>query len=34
MLVFGLGFVPALLSDGGRALEDRLANTRVIRITA
>ena len=34
MLVFGLGFVPALLSDGGRALEDRLADTRVIRITA
>ena len=34
ILVFGLGFVPALLSDGGRALEDRLADTRVIRIAA
>lgn len=30
----GLGFVPALLADGGRALEDRLAETRVIRVGA
>lgn len=28
----GLGFVPALLSDGGRAIEDRLADTRVVRL--
>jgi uncharacterized RDD family membrane protein YckC len=31
---FGLGFVPAILNDGGRALEDRLADTRVIRVPA
>jgi uncharacterized RDD family membrane protein YckC len=31
---FGLGFVPAVLNDGGRALEDRLADTRVIRVPA
>lgn len=30
----GLGYVPALLADGGRALEDRLADTRVIRVPA
>jgi uncharacterized RDD family membrane protein YckC len=30
----GLGFVPALLADGGRALEDRLADTHVIRVPA
>jgi uncharacterized RDD family membrane protein YckC len=30
----GLGFMPALLNDGGRALEDRLADTRVIRVPA
>lgn len=28
----GLGYVPALLADGGRALEDRLADTRVVRV--
>ena len=31
---FGIGFVPAVLNDGGRALEDRLADTRVIRVPA
>jgi uncharacterized RDD family membrane protein YckC len=30
----GLGFVPALLGAGGRALEDRLADTRVVRMSA
>jgi uncharacterized RDD family membrane protein YckC len=30
----GIGFVPALLSEGGRALEDRLADTHVIRVPA
>jgi uncharacterized RDD family membrane protein YckC len=30
----GLGFLPALLGDGGRALEDRLADTHVIRVSA
>jgi uncharacterized RDD family membrane protein YckC len=30
----GLGFLPALLADGGRALEDRLADTRVVRVSA
>ncbi len=29
---FGLGFVPALVADGGRAIEDRLADTRVVRL--
>jgi uncharacterized RDD family membrane protein YckC len=29
----GLGFLPALVSDGGRALEDRLADTHVIRVS-
>ncbi len=28
----GIGFVPALLADGGRAIEDRLADTRVVRV--
>jgi uncharacterized RDD family membrane protein YckC len=27
----GLGFVPALLGEGGRAIQDRLADTRVVR---
>jgi uncharacterized RDD family membrane protein YckC len=31
---FGLGFVPALFGNGGRALEDRLADTRVVRMSA
>ena len=30
----GLGFLPALFAEGGRALEDRLADTRVVRVTA
>ena len=30
----GLGFAPALLGSGGRALEDRLADTRVVRMSA
>jgi resuscitation-promoting factor RpfA len=30
----GLGFAPALLGAGGRALEDRLADTRVVRMSA
>jgi hypothetical protein len=30
----GIGFVPALLADGGRAIEDRLADTRVVRVPA
>jgi uncharacterized RDD family membrane protein YckC len=30
----GLGFLPALLADGGRAFEDRLADTRVVRVPA
>ena len=30
---FGLGFVPALLAEGGRAVEDRLADTRVVRVS-
>jgi uncharacterized RDD family membrane protein YckC len=30
----GLGFLPALVGDGGRAIEDRLADTRVVRVTA
>ena len=31
---FGLGFLPAVLADGGRAVEDRLADTRVVRVAA
>lgn len=31
---FGLGFLPALVAEGGRAIEDRLADTRVVRVTA
>lgn len=31
---FGLGFLPAVLGEGGRAIEDRLADTRVIRVSA
>ena len=31
---FGLGFLPALVAEGGRAIEDRLADTRVVRLTA
>ena len=34
LCTLGLGYVPALLADGGRALEDRLADTRVIRVAA
>jgi len=30
----GLGFLPALLGEGGRAIEDRLADTRVVRVSA
>ena len=30
----GLGFAPALLGAGGRAIEDRLADTRVVRMSA
>jgi uncharacterized RDD family membrane protein YckC len=30
----GLGFLPALVGEGGRALEDRLADTHVIRVSA
>ena len=30
----GLGFLPALVGGGGRAIEDRLADTRVVRVTA
>jgi uncharacterized RDD family membrane protein YckC len=30
----GLGFLPALIGGGGRAIEDRLADTRVVRVTA
>ena len=30
----GLGFLPALLGQGGRAIEDRLADTRVVRVSA
>lgn len=30
----GLGFLPAVLAEGGRALQDRLADTRVVRVTA
>lgn len=30
----GLGFLPALLGQGGRAIEDRLADTRVVRVAA
>jgi uncharacterized RDD family membrane protein YckC len=30
----GLGFLPALAGQGGRALEDRLADTHVIRVSA
>jgi uncharacterized RDD family membrane protein YckC len=30
----GIGFAPALLGAGGRALEDRLADTRVVRMSA
>jgi uncharacterized RDD family membrane protein YckC len=30
----GLGFLPAIVAEGGRALEDRLAHTRVVRVTA
>jgi uncharacterized RDD family membrane protein YckC len=28
----GLGFIPALVGEGGRAIEDRLADTRVVRV--
>jgi uncharacterized RDD family membrane protein YckC len=28
----GLGFLPALVAEGGRAIEDRLADTRVVRV--
>lgn len=28
----GLGFLPAVLAEGGRAIEDRLADTRVVRV--
>lgn len=31
---FGLGFLPALVAEGGRAVEDRLADTRVVRVIA
>jgi uncharacterized RDD family membrane protein YckC len=34
LVSLGLGFVPALLNEGGRALEDHLADTRVIRVPA
>jgi hypothetical protein len=34
LLSLGIGFVPAVLNEGGRALEDRLADTRVVRISA
>jgi uncharacterized RDD family membrane protein YckC len=34
LVSFGLGFVPALLHEGGRALEDHLADTRVVRVSA
>lgn len=30
----GLGFLPALLGEGGRTIEDRLADTRVVRVPA
>jgi len=30
----GLGFLPALLGEGGRTIEDRLADTRVVRVSA
>jgi uncharacterized RDD family membrane protein YckC len=30
---FGLGYLPALVAEGGRAIEDRLADTRVVRVT-
>jgi uncharacterized RDD family membrane protein YckC len=30
----GIGFLPALFGEGGRAIEDRLADTRVVRISA
>jgi uncharacterized RDD family membrane protein YckC len=30
----GLGFLPAVIGDGGRALEDRIADTHVIRVSA
>jgi uncharacterized RDD family membrane protein YckC len=33
LLSLGIGFVPALLAHGGRAVEDRLADTRVVRHT-
>lgn len=29
----GLGFLPAVLGEGGRAIEDRLADTRVVRVS-
>jgi len=29
----GIGFLPALFGDGGRAIEDRLADTRVVRVS-
>lgn len=32
VISLGLGFLPALLADGGRTLEDRLADTHVIRV--
>jgi uncharacterized RDD family membrane protein YckC len=34
VISLGLGFLPALVADGGRALEDRLADTHVIRVPA
>ena len=30
----GIGFLPALFGEGGRAIEDRLADTRVVRVSA
>jgi len=30
----GLGFIPALVGEGGRAIEDRLADTRVVRVSS
>ena len=29
----GIGFLPALFGEGGRAIEDRLADTRVVRVS-
>ena len=30
----GIGFLPALFGEGGRTIEDRLADTRVVRVSA